>query len=301
MKNKHLLTEDAEKDLESFGELPEELPKSWNSNQQRQAVHWRFIEQLQELQQTEGIRLGNKLRRAHVEYYRQIMKVRLAAQTFSSSVSQSIDIARRLDLKDFQGSEGTSEFIEDVNQAFDLLNSHSNTSKGPKASLCKDTFGEQRQKMLSLSSRFMSLRLPARRLVAQDGRRMSIISLAFTLKSVADLAKRLFEGDKCRYIGTYRLSQDHLELFFSGVRQRGGWNNNPSAAQFRYAYRSLLVNADVQVPATANVTPDMEGISTLRHQGTTRTTEEDAEPGSSNPLELVIPDHDYGTVLTSES
>ncbi|KAG0426164.1 hypothetical protein HPB47_026710 [Ixodes persulcatus] len=160
------------------------------------------------------------------------------------------------------------------------------------ASLCKDTFGEQRQKMLSLSSRLMSLRLPAGRLVAQDGRRMSIISLAFTLKSVADLAKRLFEGDK--YIGTYRLSQDHLELFFSCVRQRGGWNNNPSAAQFRYAYRSLLVNADVQAPATANVTPDMEEISTLRHQGTMRTTEEDEEPQSSNPLELVIPDHDYG-------
>ncbi|KAM7284928.1 uncharacterized protein ISCGN_031926 [Ixodes scapularis] len=136
--------------------------------------------------------------------------------------------------------------------------------------------------MLSLSSRFISLRLPAGRLVAQDGRRMSIISLAFPLKSFADLAKRLFEGDKCRYIGAYRLSQDHLELFFSCVRKRGGWNNNPSAAQFRYAYRSLLVNADVQVPATANVAPDMEGISTLRHQETTRTTEEDAEPGRTN-------------------
>lgn len=99
---------------------------------------------------------------------------------------------------------------------------------------------------------------------------------------------------RSRNIGTYRLSQDHLELFFSCVRQRGGWNNTHSAAQFRYAYRSLLVNADIQAPATTNITLDMERISTLQHQGMTRTAEEDEEPQSFNPLELVIPDDDYG-------
>jgi len=36
----------------------------------------------------------------------------------------------------------------------------------------------------------------------------------------------------CRYLLTYKLSQDHLELFFSAVRARGGYNNNPNVRQF---------------------------------------------------------------------
>lgn len=54
-------------------------------------------------------------------------------------------------------------------------------------------------------------------------------------------------------------------MFFSCVRHRGGWNNNPSALQFRYAYRSLLVHADVRAPDTGNVAPDVEGTLILPH------------------------------------
>ena len=30
----------------------------------------------------------------------------------------------------------------------------------------------------------------------------------------------------------YKMSQDHLELFFGAVRAAGGWNNNLTALQF---------------------------------------------------------------------
>ncbi|XP_040074900.1 uncharacterized protein LOC120847019 [Ixodes scapularis] len=70
------------------------------------------------------------------------------------------------------------------------------------------------------------------------------------------------------YLCSYWTSQDHLEMFFSCVRQRGGWNNNPSAAQFRQAYRKLLVHAGVQAPNSANVATDLEGESLTVSQGT---------------------------------
>lgn len=108
----------------------------------------------------------------------------------------------------------------------------------------------------------------------------------------------------CSYIITYRLSQDHLELFFSCVRQRGGWNNNPSASQFRHAYRKLLVHADIQAPTSANVAPTMEGIETLGHQGRPRqkegASEENMSGSSDESLEntisafLDVAGHDYG-------
>ncbi|XP_049520144.1 uncharacterized protein LOC125944133 [Dermacentor silvarum] len=144
------------------------------------------------------------------------MKVRLAAQTFSWSVSRSLELARQLNLQQFKGSEGTSKFVADVD----------------------------------------------------------------------------------RYICTYRLSQDHLEMFFSCVRHRGGWNNNPSAMQFRYAYRSLLVHADVTAVKTGNVAPDLEGLMTVPHQRMQRSQAEERDESSSPEASIIraVADHDYGNL-----
>lgn len=81
-----------------------------------QTIKWEYIEKLQKLQEKEGLRAANKLTRAHIEFSRQIMKVKLAAQTLSSSVSKALDFTRLLGLADFEGSEGTAKFIADVDQ-----------------------------------------------------------------------------------------------------------------------------------------------------------------------------------------
>lgn len=50
-------------------------------------------------------------------------------------------------------------------------------------------------------------------------------------------------GCQLSYLLTYKLSQDHLELFFAAVRGRGGFNNN----QFEAAYKRLLLRNEVKV------------------------------------------------------
>lgn len=52
---------------------------------------------------------------------------------------------------------------------------------------------------------------------------------------------------KMNYLLSYKLSQDHLENFFSSVRDRGGHNDNPTAFQFMTAYKRLLVHHEVRV------------------------------------------------------
>ena len=42
-----------------------------------------------------------------------------------------------------------------------------------------------------------------------------------------------------KFILTYKFSQDHLDIFFSAVRTRGGHNNNPSARQFEAIYKTF--------------------------------------------------------------
>ena len=75
-------------------------------------VCWEYIIALQQLQEKEGLWLGNKLKLAHIRWWQQKMKINLAAQTFSASVADAIEYCTNtLKLDQFQGSEATVRFL----------------------------------------------------------------------------------------------------------------------------------------------------------------------------------------------
>ena len=43
-------------------------------------IKWEYIKELNTLQETEGLRLGNKLKNAHIQWTKQKMKVNIAAK-----------------------------------------------------------------------------------------------------------------------------------------------------------------------------------------------------------------------------
>lgn len=93
-----------------------------------------YVIQLQKLQDEEGLRLGNKLKKAHINWKQQKMKVNLAAQSLSASVADAIEFcSNTLKIPEFQGSEATVTFIRNFNQLFDILNSRNPLAKGYKA------------------------------------------------------------------------------------------------------------------------------------------------------------------------
>lgn len=57
-----------------------------------------------------------------------------------------------------------------------------------------------------------------------------IHGFAIAVKSLFNIAKSIFTNDSLNfsYVLTYKFSQDHLELLFGQIRQRGGLNNNPN-------------------------------------------------------------------------
>ena len=55
-------------------------------------IEWQFIKNLVELQIEEGFNIANKLNSDHLNWQRQKMKVKLAAQTFSSSTAAALTI-----------------------------------------------------------------------------------------------------------------------------------------------------------------------------------------------------------------
>ena len=47
---------------------------------------------------------------------------------------------------------------------------------------------------------------------------------------------------KWTYIPTYKLNQDHIEIFFGNIRKKGGLNNNPTAKPLPAGYKRILVH-----------------------------------------------------------
>lgn len=82
------------------------------------------------------------------------------------------------------------------------------------------------------------------------------------LESLKVLFSRLVETNVMKYIATYRLSQDHLELFFGCIRQKGGYNNNPNVVQFKSAYKKILNHLELKNNFSGNCVP-LEKINVL--------------------------------------
>jgi Transposase protein len=87
-------------------------------------IEWKFITNLHTLQMEEGLHFANKLSTKHVEFWKNKMKVKLAAQTLSSSVADAIEyLDKKRHMDAFSGSEATVKFIRMVilNFKFKLL------------------------------------------------------------------------------------------------------------------------------------------------------------------------------------
>jgi hypothetical protein len=66
--------------------------------------------------------------------------------------------------------------------------------------------------------------------------------LVVDLHNALELFKLLKTNGHIHLIIIYNLSQDHQETFFSAIRGKCGYNNNPTCCQFQTAYKRLLVH-----------------------------------------------------------
>lgn len=204
-----------------------------------QQIRWRYIEELHKLQEKEGLRLGNKLKMAHIQWRNQKMKVSLAAQLFSSSVADALEYCEQeLKYPQFSGCAATVQFLRTTDAAFDVLNSRNPLGKGHKAPIKPTTKHRAMGILQETESLLCGLKMKGRDNtlvhVHCTQKKTPIYGFIACGRSVMGIHEDLVKqpAAPCRYLLTYKLSQDHLELFFSAVRARGGYNNNPNVRQF---------------------------------------------------------------------
>lgn len=75
-------------------------------------INWRYIDQLNYVQKKDGLHAANKITDKHVCFENHKMKVSLAAQTLSRSVSVALRTMRDLGYSQFRDCEATADFIE---------------------------------------------------------------------------------------------------------------------------------------------------------------------------------------------
>jgi hypothetical protein len=83
--------------------------------------------------------------------------------------------------------------------------------------------------------------------------KVAVLGTIVTLRSVKDLFTKLVEEEKIlNYLLTYKLSQDHLEMFFGCIRRINGCNNNPTCRIFKSSYKRLVVKNEIKCSENAN-------------------------------------------------
>ncbi|KAK6167152.1 hypothetical protein SNE40_021247 [Patella caerulea] len=245
---------------------------------------WSDIKRLEELQRNEGLRAANKLTKKHIEFTNRKMNVKLAVQVLSNSVAKSLQFASSV-CEDFGSCQGTINLVAMVDRMFDIFNSRTPAAKGFKHPINARNFESFESFLLSTSSVLLNLKDMAGQKVCHGKRKICIIGFLCNIQSLLGLAREMILSNPpaLKYLLTYKLSQDHLELLFSAIRRYGGWNNNPSAVQFSNAYRSLLGHVGVSGTIDGNTSCVPQDItSILEVDNTEIITFEDA-----------LADHDY--------
>jgi len=237
------------------------------------------------------------------------MKVKLATQLLSQSVADSLKFCKdTLKLHQFSNAGATISFIELFNKVFGILNSRSINCIESKKALCKENIEEIKlftnhfctyikgPKIIESDNNFIP--------VLQSKRKTGFIGFIVSLNSLLQLYSTLIVSNKLSHIKAYKLSQDHLELFFCSVCSHGVFNNNPTVRQFRSAYKKLVIRTtDMKQFNTGNCIlledidilhySSSDPVTVLNNNSTNINSDKIEEEEHLQNINSFIMDHDY--------
>jgi len=226
-------------------------------------IKWDYFVKLVDLQEKTGVHAGTKIRTRHIHYQKEKMKVKLAAQTFSSSVADAFDYCCNiLKLDEFKDVEPTSTFCKNINNIFDVLNSRNFLSKSEfKKPLWPNSENHIKIFIKKSITYIKNLKVTEKnspntlQSLITSNRKTGFIGLIICLTSIENFFDDVIKNGILDFFLSYKISQDHLEMFFSAIRAKGGFNNNPTASQFEAAYKRLIIHNEIKLSSFANCEP----------------------------------------------
>ena len=197
------------------------------------------------MQEDFGFRLGNRLTAKHTSFQKSKMKVNLAAQLMSDSVSRALKLCYDEKWPGFESKDvlTTCRFLELHDQLFDILNSRSRYGNRFKAALTPENAMQAESVFREFENMYSVLERTDGVKIIHSRRRTGPLCFLACIKGARKLVLMMETGElKMNYIRMFKLCQDHLEHFFGSIRQRNGFSMYPTPQEFRYAFRLLLLH-----------------------------------------------------------
>lgn len=190
-------------------------------------IEWKFIEDLVSLQISKNVALGNKLSKTHIEWENRKMNVRIAAETLSNSVATSIEYLDTVAQdENFRNSEGTVQYLREINNLFDIMNS--------KRKHCDQHYKQpiSETNIDKINSYFEHAKEYIKGLqLVENGKKMSVFKTRsftpffgfyYNIISFIGIYNDYIKPNEPKEFYTFSISQDHLESFFGCIRRMGG-------------------------------------------------------------------------------
>ena len=175
----------------------------------REKISWEYVLTLHRTQQKDVVNLGNKLKCKHAQWQNQKMKVSVAAQTLSHSVSSAITFLQNLQVPKFKESNATSKFILLMNTLFDILNSKSKFGKHTMRPIILKKVYEIEGYLMKGIETLKFLKDTACNLIMKGPRKTFVLGFTISALSILNINKTLLERTETpfEYILTY---QQHI-------------------------------------------------------------------------------------------
>lgn len=175
-----------------------------------------------------------------------------------------------MNISSFKNSTATIRFINLFNDLFDIMNTKNLKNSHFKKPLQNCVQNENQQnhnqiifeKLLECEKYIFNLKAKTQKLIFSK-RKVGFLGFLICIYSLQQLYRELCENKKLlKFIPSYKMSQDHIELLFGCIRAHNGCNNNPTARQFVAIYKKILVHHELRTNNTGNCIP-LENISIL--------------------------------------
>lgn len=209
-------------------------------------IKWSYFEFLEQYRNEKGLVPTHKLNKKHMQWFHAKMNVRLAVETLSNSVADSMQFLMERNFQEFSDAAATNGFIRILNNIFDVMNS----KRVIDSNVFKSAINSRNQEFIfkyfdSAIEYLKNIKLSSGSLIISTKNKTAFRGFIVNMINLKAIYKECVESGLLNCFPTYTFSQDHLECFFGRIRSYSlcGNNDNPNVEQFLL---SVSKNSDKQ-------------------------------------------------------
>lgn len=186
-------------------------------------VDWNLLVTLVNKQSLDNFNLRNKLTKLHINWYQKPMNVRLAAETISKSVADTLEQLRKDGYEEFQNAETTEDFLRFFNNGFDILNFGTNQKSDSKYKqpIREDTANHIFEFAEKFKEYIIGLEFgipPNSKPILKSSAERGFFGFYYDFVSLQGIYNDFVLNGPLDEFFPFQFSQDHLETFFSLIR-----------------------------------------------------------------------------------